>query len=77
MNKPEAFANFKLTQYPKDLLLRMSELCVKIPGLVYERDLLSNDNRLFDLLKTQVYCGSPSVPSAHALLRPDRPAGIH
>ena len=77
MNTPEAFANFKLTQYPKDLLLRMSELCVKIPRLVYERDLLSNDNRLFDLLKTQVYCGSPSVPSANALLRPDRPAGIH
>jgi hypothetical protein len=32
----------------------MSELCVKIPGLDYERDLLSNDNRLFDLRKTQV-----------------------
>jgi len=55
--------------------LRMSELCVKIPGLDYERDLLSNDNRLFDLRKTQVNCGSPSASSAHALLRPDRPAG--
>lgn len=33
----------------------MSELYVKIPGLVYERDLLSNNNRLSDLRKkTQV-----------------------
>jgi len=32
----------------------MSELCVKIPGLDYERDLLSNDNRLFDLRKIQL-----------------------
>ena len=57
----------------------MSELCVKIPGLVYERDLLSNNNRLSDLRKkTQVNCGSPSASQAHALLRPDRPAGtIH
>jgi hypothetical protein len=56
----------------------MSELYVKIPGLVYERDLLSNNNRLSDLRKNlQVNCGSPSVSSAYALLRPDRPAGIH
>jgi hypothetical protein len=32
----------------------MSELYVKIPGLVYERDLLSNNNRLSDLRNTQV-----------------------
>src|ERR1041385_2576726 len=29
----------------------MSELCVKIPGLDFERDLLSSYNRLFDLRK--------------------------
>jgi hypothetical protein len=56
----------------------MSELCVKIPGLDYKSDLLSSYNRLFDLRKTQVNCGSPSASSANALLRPDRPAGtIH
>jgi hypothetical protein len=56
----------------------MYELCVKIPRLVYERDLLSNNNRLSDLRKTQVNCGSPSASPAYALLRPDRPAGtIH
>jgi hypothetical protein len=38
----------------------MSELCVKIPGLVYERDLLSNDNRLFDLRKTQIIVVLPA-----------------
>jgi len=53
----------------------MYELCVKIPGLVVNEHDLSNNNRLSDLRKHKVYCGSPSASSAHALLRLDRPAG--
>jgi len=36
---------------------------------------LSNNNRLSDLRKHKVYCGSPSASSAYAWLRPDSPAG--
>jgi hypothetical protein len=56
----------------------MSELYVKIPGLVYERDLLSNNNCLSDLRKFPGVLWFSQRPSAHALLRPDWPTGtIH
>src|SRR5689334_4945240 len=46
----------------------MSELCVKIPGLVREHGLLSNDNRLSAYKQKQVYCGSPSVSCGRSTL---------